>query len=76
MSEDTKLVDAINRVRAERKRLVMENIILREALDRIANDETDYPKQVAKEALQEVEVRDARANQEAELRRICEEVEG
>ena len=35
MSEDTKLVDAINRVRAERKRLVMENIILREALERI-----------------------------------------
>ena len=54
MSEDTKLVDAIDRVRAELKRLVMENAILREALDRIANDETDYPKQVAKEALQEV----------------------
>ena len=54
MNEYTKLVSEIDRVRAERKRLVMENAILREALDRIANDETDYPKQVAKEALYEV----------------------
>ena len=53
MNEYTQLVSEIDRVRAERKRLVMENAILREALDRIANDETDYPKQVAKEALQE-----------------------
>ena len=70
MNEYTQLVSEIDRVRAERKRLVMENAILREALDRIANDETDYPKQVAKEALWEVEISQAQA---AEIRRICEE---
>ena len=59
MSEYNHLVlEAINRVRKELKKIHEENTVLREALDRIANDETDYPKQVAKEALQEVGVRD------------------
>ena len=55
MSEYNHLVlEAINRVRKELKKIHEENTVLREALDRIANDETDYPKQVAKEALWEV----------------------
>ena len=58
---DTRLLDAINRVRAELKRLDKENTVMREALERIAYmyngvlSKGLYCSEIAKDALKTIE---------------------